>query len=64
MEDSKAGDRRKGKKSFKSDIAMPLALLYSRGGDTMEKEISSHRWLLANCGRHEVAASSVISTTI
>jgi tetratricopeptide (TPR) repeat protein len=55
-EEAEAGDRRETTQSFKAEIEMRLALLYSEGSD-MEKAISSHRWFLANGNRHQVKAA-------
>jgi hypothetical protein len=63
IEDANANDQHQSQnsvKSLKSKIGMSLAFLYSEGRSDMEKTISSHRWLVQNCNRHEVPANYVI----
>ena len=45
--------------TFKIEVGMSLAHLFSEGRD-MEKSISSHRWLIANCNRDQVTANYMI----
>ena len=56
MEDANANtnDQCHNQMELKSGIGMNLASIYSEEGD-MEKAISSHRWLLENCSRHDVS---------
>jgi len=54
-----SSDRHETQEYIIPEIGMHLALLYSHGRD-MEKAMSSHRWFLANCNRHQVAANYVI----
>ena len=63
MEDANANDRPQIQKDSKSEIGMYLALLYSAegAGRDMEKAISSHRWFLEDCNRHQVKAQYVLS---
>jgi len=58
MEDSNADDQPEAQMKLKSEIGMHLALLYSDDRD-MEKAISSYRWLLVNCNRHNIEAVCV-----
>jgi hypothetical protein len=46
--------------NLKTETGMNLVGLYSEGRD-MDKAISSHRWLLEKCNRHEVTANHVIN---
>jgi len=59
MEDADANNQRETQNSLKADVGMDLALVYPMGRD-MEKAISSHRWVLANCNRDQVTAMYVI----
>jgi len=59
IEEANAGDQSQSRNSSKLAIGMNLAVLYSADRD-MEKAISSHRWLLVNCSRHQVSADYVI----
>jgi hypothetical protein len=58
IEDANANDQHQSQKSVKS--LKSKAFLYSEGRSDMEKTISSHRWLVQNCNRHEVPANYVI----
>ena len=55
MKDENATEHRH---PLNSKIGMHLALLYSDDRD-MEKAISSYRWLLVNCNRHNIEAGCV-----
>jgi len=45
--------------TYKIEVGVSLAHLFSEGRD-MEKAISSHRWLLANCNHDQVTANYMI----
>jgi len=59
MEDANGGDRLQTQMLLKSKIGFCLPGLYSNGRD-MEKAISSHRWLLENCSRHEEVTAGYV----
>jgi len=61
IKDSKAAAGEQALELFKSDIESNLAGVYSEDPDTLEKAISSHRLVLANCSRHDMEVESAYS---